>query len=139
MFPGYVFCCLDLLGGPKLYRVPGVIGFVGFGGQPIVITAGEIAAVRAIDEAALAIRSVPYYECGERVILTSGPLANVSGVFVRYAKEGRADQVVVSLPLLRRAVSVTVPSCWLECDRPLEPKASVACQISPIHEELLAS
>ena len=113
LFPGYVFSFMNLHGGPRLYCIPGIIRIVGYGGRATPIEDREIAMVRSIAQSSLTIEPVPYFQSGDRICLTAGPLAGVSGTFLKSAK---GNKLVVSLPILRRSLAVTVLSEWVTAD-----------------------
>jgi len=114
LFPGYVFCFLDLRTGPRLYAIPGVLRIVGHGGRPMPIEDKEMALVRSIADSGLPVDSVPALQCGDRILLTAGPLEGLSGMFVRSAQ---GNKFVVSLPLLQRSLAIRVPSEWVAPQR----------------------
>jgi transcription antitermination factor NusG len=110
LFPGYIFSFLNLPAGPRLYSVPGVLSILGHRGHPTPIEDQEIAMMRSIADSPLAVKPVPFFQAGEKICLTAGPLKGVSGVFLRSDKE---NKLVVSLPLLKRSLAVTVLSEWV--------------------------
>ncbi len=110
LFPGYLFTFLKLHSGPKLYSIPGVIRIVGHGGNATPIEDHEIAVVRTITDAPLPVEPIPYIHTGERICLTAGPLKGMCGTFLRCTKGSR---LVVSLPLLKRSLAVTVLAEWV--------------------------
>jgi transcription antitermination factor NusG len=113
LFPGYLFSCLNLHAGPKLYGIPGVIRVLGYGGHATPLEDHEIAMIRSIADSPLPVEPVPYFQPGEKIYLTAGPLCGVSGTFLR---TGKGNQLVVSLPLLRRSLAVTVLSEWVTAE-----------------------
>jgi len=113
LFPGYVFSFMDLHAGPRLYSIPGIIRVLGYGGRATPIEESDIAMVRSITQSQLPVESIPYFQSGDRICLTAGPLAGVSGTFLSSAK---GNKLVVSLPLLRRSLAVTVLSEWVTAD-----------------------
>jgi len=113
LFPGYVFSFLNLQTGPKLYGIQGVMQIVGYGGRPMPIEEQEIAMVRSIADSCLPIEPVSSYQFGDKIRLITGPLAGVSGVFIRTAT---GNKLVVSLPLLQRSLAVTVESDWVAAE-----------------------
>lgn len=117
LFPGYVFCHLDLNTGPRLYSVAGVIRILGYAKRPAPIEDSEIEMVRRIVKSPLPVKSHPYLHPGDMIHLVDGPLAGVEGTVL---KLGKKNQLVVSLPLLRRSLAVTVRSEWVALRRPAE-------------------
>jgi Transcription antiterminator len=116
VFPGYIFTFLDLDAGPRLYSVPGVIKILGYGGRPEPVSDDEIQAIRNIVSSDLKVHSVAYCSAGDPIVLTDGPLCGVRGRFIASKKGG---QLLVSLPLLNRSLSVTVLSEWVTRDTAL--------------------
>jgi transcription antitermination factor NusG len=96
LFPGYVFCRLNINNRLPVLIVPGVIRFIGTGKIPIPIDEHEINAV------------------GQSVSIEEGPLQNVTGILTEI---NGADQLVVSISLLQRSVAVSIPREWI---RPVE-------------------
>lgn len=110
LFPGYVFSFLNLHAGPRLYSIPGVLRVLGHGGHATPIEEHEILMIRSIADSPLPVEPHPYFQPGEKICLTAGPLCGVCGTFLR---SGKGDQVVVSLSLLQRSLAVTVLSSWV--------------------------
>jgi transcriptional antiterminator NusG len=110
LFPGYVFSFLNLHTGPRLYCIQGVIRILGFGGRPVPIEKQEIAMVRSIADSSMPVEPVSSLQSGDKVFLTTGPLAGISGIFVRSA---RGNKLIVTVSLLQRSIAVTVPSDWV--------------------------
>jgi transcription antitermination factor NusG len=113
LFPGYVFSFIDLHAGPRLYSIPGIIRVLGFGGRATPIGDNEVAMMRTIAQSPLPVESIPYFNSGDRICLTAGPLAGVSGTFLSSTK---GNKLVVSLPLLKRSLAVTVLAEWVTTD-----------------------
>ncbi len=113
LFPGYVFSYLNLHSGPRLYSIPGVIRILGYGGKAIPIEDSEIAMVRSIADSPLLVQSIPYFQPGEKICLTAGPLCGVSGTLL---SSGKGNKLAVSLPLLNRSLAVTVLSEWVTAE-----------------------
>ena len=109
LFPGYVFCRLDLASGPKLYHVPGFIQIVGSGKTPVPLDEREIEAVRTIQAAHLPVQPCGFGRIGDRVRIESGPLAGIEGV----VQSRKVLKIIVSVPLLRRAIAVSMQPEWL--------------------------
>ena len=106
MFPGYLFCRLDL--GSRLlpmYTTPGFLRIVGLGRSPCPVADGEIDGIRRIMESGLEAHPWPVPKVGEWVRLESGPLKGLEGTLVSVKKRHR---LVVSVTLLQRAVAVEV-------------------------------
>jgi transcriptional antiterminator RfaH len=115
LFPGYIFSFLNLSTGPKLYSIPGVFRIVGNGGHATPIEDHEIATIRSINDSRLPVEQIPYFQSGDRICLKCGPLAGISGT---YLHSSNCNKLVVSLPLIRRSLAVTVLSEWVIAEPP---------------------
>jgi len=109
LFPGYVFCRIDLNRGPKLYTIPGVVRLLGANGVPTALNEDEIEAIRTIVAKCAHISSCEFLSAGDDVHLIDGPLRGLKGVYFRKEK----SDLIVSFPLLRRAISIRVPPTWV--------------------------
>jgi len=114
LFPGYVFCRLDLQHRLPLLTIPGVLHFVGIGKTPAPLEDAEIAAIQAAVRSGLSSEPWPFLEAGQRVRLEGGPLAGLEGILVGTAKQ---DRLVISVTLLQRSVAVAIERHWV---RPLD-------------------
>ncbi len=113
LFPGYVFCRLDINRRLPVLTIPGVLRFVSAGKVPLQVDELEVAAVEVIVNSGLLVQPWPFLKAGETVIIEEGPLRNVVGILD--VVDG-SPQFVVSITLLQRSVSVKVPR---ECIRPV--------------------
>lgn len=104
LFPGYVFCPLNLANRLPVLSAPGVISIVGAGKQPLPIDPSELEAVRA-----MVLRGTDVQPCrvslGQRVRIASGPLKGIEGTLVQMRGK---DRLVVSISLLNRSISATI-------------------------------
>jgi transcription antitermination factor NusG len=105
LFPGYVFCRLDLHKTLAVASTPGVFAIVSSSGTPAVISDTEIEGIRRTVLSGCKIRPWPYMPPGQEVWLKSGPLKGVQGVVV---DETHQKWVVLSVHLLQRSVAVKV-------------------------------
>jgi transcription antitermination factor NusG len=115
LFPGYLFCRLDLDRRQSLMTTPGFLYIVSVGNKPVPVDEGEIAAVQFVVRSGLPAMPWPSLAVGQRVRLESGPLCGLEGVVIQ---EGMRDRICVSVTLLHRGVSVEVDRDWI---RPLSP------------------
>ena len=109
LFPGYLFCRLDLRHRLPLLTIPGVLHFVGIGKTPVPIEDAEIAAIQTAIRSGLSTEPWPFLEIGRHVRLDDGPLAGLEGILVGTSKKQR---LIVSVTLLRRSVAVAVEPDW---------------------------
>jgi transcription antitermination factor NusG len=105
LFPGYVFCRSDLSGRPPLVTTPGVIGILGFGGSPAIISPLEIERVKAVIRSGASAGPWPYLCEGQRVRILGGALTGVEGILIRAKGDWR---VVLSVAALGRSIAVEV-------------------------------
>jgi transcription antitermination factor NusG len=114
LFPGYVFCRIDI--GARLLPLvstAGVLGIVSAGKHPIAVSDAEIEAVQAVVRSGLPAMPWPNLRTGSPVLIEHGPLTGVEGVVLDINKKYR---LIVSVPLLQRAVAVEIERDWV---RPL--------------------
>jgi transcription antitermination factor NusG len=116
LFPGYVFCrCawqpgLRSVNTPGIVTTPGVIRIVGPGKSAAPVEDAEIEHVRFLVRSGMGAEPCSYFESGQNVRLTGGPLRGVEGKVMH--SNGRA-QLVVSVTLLQRSVAVTIDPAWI--------------------------
>lgn len=102
LFPGYVFVRMPVTQRIRVLEVPSVLSIVSRGREPEPLDDDAIAALRA----GLSLRNVephPYLVTGERVFISAGPFAGMSGVVVRRKNSVR---VVITLDLLMQSMAV---------------------------------
>lgn len=116
LFPGYVFCRLNMNDRLPVLTVPGVVGLVGIGKQPVSIPDQEVERIRTLVRSGLMVTPWPFLREGDQVLIERGPLAGMEGVLQKLKGKLR---IVVSISLLQRAVSAEIDRAWV---RPL-PKA----------------
>ena len=105
MFPGYLFCQYSSSLTNKIVDTPGLMRIVGFENGPAPVEDSEIASLRRICDSGVCATMWQHTAVGRKVRITSGPLTDVEGSFVR---ERSSDRIVVSISLLGRAVSVEI-------------------------------
>ena len=120
LFPGYVFCQLNISDRLPVLSVPGVVGLVGCGKTPVSIPEHEMDHVRTLVKSGLPVMPWPYLATGDLVLIERGPLAGVEGILQSVKGKHR---IVVSFSLLQRSVSAEIDRVWV---RPLKksPAAS---------------
>ena len=106
IFPGYVFCRLDVSRRLPVLLMPGVVRIVGSGRTPIPVDEAEIASLQTVVRSGLMMKPWPFLRIGQMVTLEEGPLRNVTGILT--AVDG-SEQLVVSISLLQRSLAVAVP------------------------------
>src|SRR5580698_4505214 len=106
LFPGYVFCRLDVRNRLPVLMIPGVVTIVGLGKTPVPVDEGEIAAIETVVKSGFLMQPWPFLKVGQSVLIQEGPLGNVAGIL---SEIDGAHRLVVSISLLQRSVAVTLP------------------------------
>lgn len=122
LFPGYLFCRLDLDHRLPLLTTVGFLYIVSVGNKPVPVDEDEIAAVQFVVRSGVPAMPWPSLAVGQRVRLEGGPLCGLEGAVTQV---GMRDRICVSVTLLQRGVSVEVDRDWI---RPLSP-----ARIPPTH------
>lgn len=105
LFPGYVFCHFNLNKRLPILMTPGIVRIVGPGNTAEPVDDDEIASIRTIALSGRPVQPWPFLRSGQRIRLEAGPLMGAEGIFLRVKDE---YQLVVSITLLQRAISVVV-------------------------------
>jgi transcription antitermination factor NusG len=114
LLPGFVFCRLDPCRRLPILTIPGVVSFVSIGRIPAPIDESEIDSLQTVSAAGVNPRLTEFIQVGQRVRIEEGPLKGVVGIVV--APNKRRHQLIVSITLLQRSVSVEVDALWLQPD-----------------------
>lgn len=109
LFPGYLFCRLDIQNRLPVLITPGVISIAGSGKIPISIPEAEIEAIQTVIRSGLYLQPWPGLAVGSRIVIEEGPLKGLEGVALNVEKKYR---LLVSVPLLQRSVSVEIEREW---------------------------
>jgi transcription antitermination factor NusG len=111
LFPGYLFCRFNVQDRLlPILTTPGVMNIIGAGKTPVPVSGEEIAAVQAVVRSGLAAQPWPLLTVGSRVFIERGPLAGLEGIALAVDK---TYKLVVSVPLLQRAVAVEIEREWV--------------------------
>ena len=124
LFPGYVFCRLDVAQRLPVLMTPGVAHIVGIGQTPEPVPTHEIFSLQQLSAAA-SVQPHPYLHVGQRVRVEVGPFAGVEGQLVQFKG---TDRLVVSVNLLQRSISAEVDPRLVV---PLGPPARPAVSLPP--------
>lgn len=101
LFPGYLFCRLDMvLSGKAARYVPGVRDFVKFGSRMAEVEEKVIRAIRDRCPGGVAEIKPRAYQSGEPVLIREGPFAGLGAVFER--EMAGSERVAILLELLGR-------------------------------------
>jgi transcription antitermination factor NusG len=110
LFPGYLFCRLNLSNRGPVLMTPGVQQIVGFGRTPVSVEEREVESIRQVLSSGLPSLPWPYLHLGERVRVNYGSLNNLEGILVNFKGSNR---VVLSVTLLQRSVALEIDLSWL--------------------------
>jgi transcription antitermination factor NusG len=110
LFPGYLFCRLDLNRRLPLLTTPGFLYLVGKGKTPEPVDEREILAIQSVVRSRVPAMPWPAVVVGQKVRLERGPLRGVEGIVAKVADQHR---IFVNVTLLQRSVSVQVESEWI--------------------------
>jgi len=118
LFPGYLFCRLDVNRRLPALSTSGVLHIVSCAGVPQPIEEPEIAAIRTVVDSQLPAMPWPYLKAGNPVRIEFGPLTGLEGLVVT---EKSRERLVLSVHLLQRSVSVEIERSWV---RPMAASAT---------------
>jgi transcription antitermination factor NusG len=110
LFPGYVFCRLNLEERIPVVKTLNVMNIVGFGKTPVPISDAEITNLKTIIESQSRTEPWPFLQVGQKVRIEKGPLAGVEGI-LQSVKTGY--RIVVSISLLQRSVAAEMDRSWV--------------------------
>ena len=110
LFPGYLFCRLNLSNRGPVLMTPGVQQIVGFGRTPVPVEEREVESIRQVLASGLPSLPWPYLHIGERVRVNHGSMVNLEGILVNFKGSNR---VVLSVTLLQRSVALEIDLAWL--------------------------
>jgi transcription antitermination factor NusG len=105
LFPGYCFARFDPRQRLAVLQCGGVVNIVSVDGEPALIPAYEIDAIRQLVESDLAYDPCPLIREGMMVEVSHGPLKGVVGRLLRKNDKAR---LVLSVDLIGQGVSVEV-------------------------------
>ena len=114
LFPGYLFCRLDVEKRLPILTTPGVESIVHIAGVPQPIEDSEIEAIQRAVNANLNAVPWPYLKSGDRVRVVFGSMSGVEGQLVTV--KGK-DRLVLSVEILQRSISFEIDRTWI---RPVE-------------------
>jgi transcription antitermination factor NusG len=135
LFPNYLFCRFDVNRRLPILQSSHVISIAGAGKTSIAVSDQEIDAIRAIVRSGLPAEPWPHLIAGSKIYIERGPLAGLEGIALKVEKSYR---LIVTVPLLQRAVMVEIDRAWA---RPIPEKAFIAgnparTQVSPSENRL---
>jgi transcription antitermination factor NusG len=116
LFSGYLFCRFPLAERVPILSTPGVVLIVGSGRTPLPIESKEVEAIRTAVNSGQKVVPWAHLEVGRTLRIEEGSLRGLEGVLLRFKG---ANQLILGVQLLQRAVAVEVPDSWVvPCDTP---------------------
>ena len=124
LFPGYLFCRVNIQDRLPILTAPRVIRIVGFDRVPVPVDEAEIEALQTLVTSELPNQPWPFLRIGEEVRIESGPLQGLKGILVEMRG---ARRLVLSVSLLQRSVAVEIDATLVKSlgvvDRPVRREA----------------
>src|SRR5258708_11811870 len=105
LFPGYLFCRLNLQNRLPILTTPGVTQIVGYGRVPAEVNEAEINSLQTMVASGLPSRPWPFLQAGDLVEIERGPLRGLKGILLEVRGSNR---IVLSITLLKRSVAVEI-------------------------------
>jgi transcription antitermination factor NusG len=105
LFPGYLFCRLNIQNRLPILTTPGVSQIVGYSKTPTPVDESEINAIQALVASGLPNQPWPFLRSGDRVHIERGPLRGLEGILIEIRG---AHRLVLSVTLLQRSVAVEI-------------------------------
>lgn len=107
LFPGYLFVKTDLTPRQhiEIVKTAGAVRLIGTKGSPVPVPQETIESLKIMVAADFPVSTGTRLRKGDRVMVVAGPLAGITGTFIRYRGGGR---VVVNIEVLGRFAGVDV-------------------------------
>jgi len=124
LFPGYLFCRLDVNHRLPVLTTPGVIQIVGQKHLPAPVDEAEINAIQTMVTSGLPNQPWPFLQVGDRVRIDGGPLRGIEGILVEVRGTHR---LILSVTLVQRSVAVEIDSAFVKSLRSAPRHKEVIC------------
>jgi transcription antitermination factor NusG len=105
LFPGYLFCRLNISKRLPVLITPGVMSIVGIGSKPVPVGEEEISSIQEAIRRRFKLSPLLEWVAGAPVEIRSGPLRGLSGLLCEVKKRNR---LIVNVNLLQRSVMIEV-------------------------------
>ncbi len=123
LFPGYMFCRLNLRHRLPALMTPGVIRIVGRNHLPLPVDESEINAIQRVVSSEIPNQPWPFLRAGDRVQIDRGPLCGLEGILVEVRGLRR---LILSITLVQRSVAVEIDSAFVKTLRSMpSPRGGV--------------
>ena len=111
LFPGYMFCRVNIEDRMPILTAPGVIRIVGYNRVPIPVDEAEIKSLQTLVTSGLRHQPWPFLHIGEMFQIESGPFQGLLGILVEVRG---AHRLVLSVTLLQRSVAVEIDAAFVK-------------------------
>jgi transcription antitermination factor NusG len=105
LFPSYVFIYVSAKERTLSVCTPGVAYIVGVKGKPCCIPDDEIESIQRILNYGYDPEPYEYFEFGDQVEITCGPLKGIRGVFIQ---ERSRAKLIVSVHLIHQSLAIAI-------------------------------
>lgn len=119
LFPGYLFCKLDVRRQLPVLSTPGVSSILSIGGKPAAIDEDVIQSIERVVSSDIPAIPWPFLKAGDEVTILHGSLAGIKGFLIRARG---ADRLVLSVQVMASSISVEIDRAWV---RPLKHTAAM--------------
>ncbi len=126
LFPGYLFCRLDVHHRLPVLMTPGVIQIVGQKRLPMPVDETEIRAIQSMVMSGLPNLPWPFLQVGDRVQIDGGPLRGIEGILVEVRGTHR---LILSVTLVQRSVAVEIDSAFVKSLRSAPRPKEAICDL----------
>jgi transcription antitermination factor NusG len=116
LFPGYLFCRLNIHHRLPVLMTPGVIQVVGYKHRPTPVDEAEIDAIQTMAMSGISSQPWPFLQAGDRVQIERGPLRGLEGILVEVRGTHR---LILSVTLVQRSVAVEIDSAFVKSLGPI--------------------
>jgi transcriptional antiterminator NusG len=111
LFPGYLFAQFEYRAALPVVTCPGVVHIICRGIVPEPVDPGEMHSLLVLSQNAVSMSLLPVFAKGQKVRITSGPLAEVEGIVL---SDNGSRRLILSVTLLRRSVVAQIDRDWIE-------------------------
>ncbi len=111
LFPGYLFCRLNLQDRLPVLKTAGVRQIVGYGRVPVEVNEAEINALQVMVVSGLPSQPWPFLQVGELMRIERGVLRGLEGFLLEVRG---AHRLVLSVRLLQRSVAVEIDPAFVK-------------------------
>ena len=125
LFPGYLFCRLDVQNRLPVLTTPGVTQIVGYSRVPSPVDEGEIQALQTAVASQLPSQPWPYLQVGDRVEIERGPLRGLEGILL---DTRGIHRLVLSVTLLQRSVAVEIDPSFVRLKKSAPSTIAIECE-----------